>query len=152
MSKLLASEVAQTDLLATFFVRNTLCAVDAASIQEVIRLGLLTPVRHAPEEVAGIINLRGKVVTILDLGFMLSLPKATLTPTTRVLIMEDRNEYIGLLVDQVDEVIESESEQWQPAPANIAAGQAQFLKGVWRKNGRVLTILDAARLLTAGAL
>ena len=59
-------EGSQTVLLATFFVRDALCALDAAGIQEVIRLGALTPVRHAPAEVTGILNLRGKIVALVE--------------------------------------------------------------------------------------
>ena len=58
----------QTVLLATFFVRDALCALDASRVQEVIRVETVTLVRHAPAEVAGVINLRGKIVTLLDLG------------------------------------------------------------------------------------
>ena len=75
MSNVLTPGTGQTVLLATFFVRDALCALDAAGIQEVIRLGPLTPVRHAPPDVAGILNLRGKIVTILDLGLRLGFPK-----------------------------------------------------------------------------
>jgi purine-binding chemotaxis protein CheW len=60
----LVQQTAQTVLLATFFVRNALCALDASVVQEVIRPGSVTPVRHAPAEVCGVINLRGKIVTL----------------------------------------------------------------------------------------
>ena len=108
MSSMLVSEAGQTVLLATFFVREALCALDAAGIQEVIRLGPLTPVRHAPPEVAGIVNLRGKIVTILDLGLRLGLRRMVPSGDSRIFIIEDRNEFIGLLVDRVDEVVEVE--------------------------------------------
>src|SRR2546427_11715560 len=89
----------QAVLLATFRVRHALCALDAAAVQEVIRLGLLTPVRHSPAEVCGIVNLRGKIVTVLDLGLRLGLPKIVPNTESRIFIMEDRNEVIGRLVD-----------------------------------------------------
>src|ERR1700742_819154 len=100
MSNLPTPTAGQTALLATFFLRDALCALDAAGIQEVIRVGPITPVRHAPESVAGIVNLRGKIVTVLDLGLRLGLPKAVPGPDTRIFIMEDGNEFIGLLVDR----------------------------------------------------
>ena len=58
-------------LLATFFVGNTLCALDASRVQEVLRVGSVTRIRQAPDQVAGVINLRGKIVTLLDLGMRL---------------------------------------------------------------------------------
>ncbi len=147
MSQTLIGRSEQTVLLATFFVRGSLCALDAAGIQEVIRVGALSPVCHAPEEVAGIVNLRGKIVTILDLGLRLGFAKAVPSDDSRVFIIEDRSEFIGLLVDRVDEVVEVEHEQWQPPPANVPWGQARFFKGVCRVNGKVITILDSSQIL-----
>lgn len=140
----------QTALLATFFVRDALCALDAAGVQEVIRLGPVTPVRFAPEEVLGIVNLRGKIVTIVDLGLRLGFGKAKPGIDSRIFIVEDRNEFIGLLVDRVDEVVEVERDCWQPPPANVNWGQARFFKGVCRARGHVITLLDASQILAEG--
>lgn len=147
MSQIYAQREEQTVLLATFRVRHALCALDAAAVQEVIRLGPLTPVRHAPAEVCGIVNLRGKIVTILDLGLKLGFPAIVSNANSRIFIMEDRGEFIGLLVDRVDEVVETESGDWQPPPTNIAWGQAQFFKGVCRSGGKVITILNPTPIL-----
>jgi len=141
------TQAGQTTLLATFFVRDALCALDAAGVQEVIRLGPLTPVRYAPEEVLGIVNLRGKIVTVIDLGLRLGFAKAVAAGDSRVFIVENRNEFIGLLVDRVDEVVELERERWQAPPANVNRGQARFFQGVCRAHGRVITLLDAGQIL-----
>jgi len=151
MSSKITTEDAQSRLLATFFVRDALCALDAARIQEVIRLGALTPVRHAPESVRGIVNLRGRIVTVLDLGLRLGFPKAIAGAESRIFIMEDGNEFIGLLVDRVDEVVETDPAQLQPPPANISSSQARFLKGICRAGGRVVTVLDTASILNEAA-
>ena len=148
MSNTLASEAGQTVLLATFFVREALCGLDAEGVQEVIRLGPVTPVPYAPEEVLGIVNLRGRIVTIVDLGLRLGFPPAVASGDSRIFIIDDGGEFIGLLVDRVDEVVEVESGHWQPPPANVDWGQARFFKGVCRANGRVITLLDAAHILT----
>jgi purine-binding chemotaxis protein CheW len=147
MSETLITQAGQTVLLATFFVRDALCALDAAGIQEVIRLGPVTPVRYAPEEVIGIFNLRGKIVTIVDLGLRLGFPKAVASADSRIFIIEDQDEFIGLLVDRVDEVVEVEHDSWQPPPANVNWGQARFFRGVCRARGRVVTLLDAGQIL-----
>ena len=142
------SSEARAVLLATFQLHDALCALDAAAVQEVIRLGPLTPVRHAPESVAGIVNLRGKIVTVIDLGLRLGLPAALGGPESRIFIMEDGNEFIGLLVDRVDEVVEADPEQLQPPPSNISDGRGRFLKGVCRAGNRVVTLLDATAVLS----
>jgi purine-binding chemotaxis protein CheW len=147
MSQVTANPSGQTILLATFFVHDALCALDATGVQEVIRLGPLTPVRYAPPEVLGIVNLRGKIVTIVDLGVRIGFPKSAAGSDSRIFIIEDHNEFIGLLVDRMDEVVEVESDHWQPPPANVNGAQARFFKGVCRAGGRVITVLDAGQIL-----
>ena len=66
---------------------------------------------------------------------------------SRIFIIEDRGEFIGLLVDRVDEVVEIEREHWQSPPANVNWGQARFFKGVCRDRGRVITLVDASQIL-----
>jgi purine-binding chemotaxis protein CheW len=150
MSDLVTPSAGQTVLLATFFVRDALCALDAAGIQEVIRLVPLTPVRHSSPDVAGILNLRGKIVTTLDLGLRLGFPKAVPNSDCRIFIVEDRNEFVGLLVDRVDEVVEVEPSQWQAPPANVKGIQARFFRGVCRSGGRAITVLDPRAILAEG--
>jgi purine-binding chemotaxis protein CheW len=152
MSPTLTPDAGQAVLLATFFVREALCALDAAGIQEVIRLGPLTPVRHSPPDVAGILNLRGKIVTILDLGLRLGFAPAVPSGDSRIFIIEDRNEFVGLLVDRADEVVEVERGQWQAPPANVRGGQGRFFQGVYRAGGRVITVLDPGPILAEGVL
>ncbi len=139
--------VAQTTLLATFYVRGALFALDAAGVQEVIRLASVTPVRHAADEVVGVINLRGRIVTLLDPGMILGLGTTPATRESRVFIVEDRNEFLGLLVDRVGEVIEVASDREETLPVNIPASQARFFRGVYRADGRVITLLNPATLL-----
>jgi purine-binding chemotaxis protein CheW len=150
MAQTLTTQAGQAVLLTTFFVRDALCGLDAAGIQEVIRLGPMTPVPYAPPEVLGIVNLRGKIVTIVDLGLRLGFPKAVAGKECRIFIIEDRNEFIGLLVDRVDEVVEVERDRWQPPPANVSWAQARFFRGVCRVRGRAITLLDARQILAEG--
>ena len=122
MAETLHQQTARSALLATFFVRKALCALDASVVQEVIRPGSVTPVRHAPAEVLGVINLRGRIVTLLDTGLILGFDKSVAGPDSRIFIVEDRNEFVGLLVDRVAEVIETEPDCGEPLPVNIPAG------------------------------
>jgi purine-binding chemotaxis protein CheW len=137
----------RTSLLSSFYVRDALCALDASGVQEVIRVGPVTPVRHAPAGVAGVINLRGKIVTLLDLGRILGFGKTAVTRETRIFIIEDRNEFLGVLVDRVGDVVEVEAGREEPLPANIPAAQARFFKGLCRPAGQVIAILNPAEVL-----
>jgi purine-binding chemotaxis protein CheW len=143
---------ALTVLLATFFVRDALCALDAAGVQEVIRVESVTTVRHAPDEVAGVINLRGKIVTLLDLGIILGFGKSVVTRESRVFIIEDRNEFLGVLVDRVGEVIEVEPGQEDSLPVNIPAAQARFFQGICRTGGHVIALLNPGEVLNESRL
>ncbi len=152
MAQTLESEAGQTVLLAAFLVRDALCAVDAAGIQEVIRLGQVTPVRRAAPEITGIVNLRGKIVTVVDLGVKLGFPKIVPTAESRVFILEDRGEFIGLLVDRVHEVVEVDTEHCEPPPANTPAAQARYFRGVCRSGGRLISLLDVQQILVESTL
>ncbi|MBY0506185.1 MAG: chemotaxis protein CheW [Bryobacteraceae bacterium] len=137
-----------TSLLATFSLGGALFALDAAAVQEVVRLATVTPVRHGPAEVAGVINLRGRIVTLLDTGLLLGLPAATRDGESRVFIVEDRGEYLGLLVDRVGEVIEIEPGSGEALPLNIPPALGRFFGGICRSGGRVIARLNTTELLT----
>jgi purine-binding chemotaxis protein CheW len=137
----------RTRLLTTFFVRDTLCAFDAAGVQEVIRVGAVTPVRHAPDEVTGVINLRGRIVTLVDLGSILGFGRSTVTRDSRIFIIEDRNEFLGVLVDRVSEVVEADATGEDTLPANIPPGQARLFNGVCRATGRLIALLNSSEVL-----
>ncbi len=148
MSRSVAERIEESVLLATFYVRDALCGLDAAGVQEVIRVGAVTQVRNGPPEVAGIVNLRGRIVTILDIGLKLGFAKAEPGPESRVFIIEDKGEFIGFLVDRGGEVVEVGKADWQAPPANVPPQQARHLKGVCRAGGKVIALIDAALILS----
>jgi purine-binding chemotaxis protein CheW len=152
MNETLIESSAPTTLLATFFVREALCALDASGVQEVIRVDSVTPVRHAPDEVVGVINLRGKIVTLLDLGVILGFGRSVITRESRVFILEDRNEFLGLLVDRTDEVIPVEAGKQESLPANVPASQARFFQRVCRAAGRVIAVLNPGEIVNENRL
>lgn len=136
-------------LLSTFLVRGTLFGFDAQIVQEVIRVGTVTPVPHAPAEVLGVINLRGKIVTLLDTGLLLGFPPGSPDTQNRIFVIEDKGEFFGMLVDRVDEVVELDPGQLEPPPANMPQAQAMFCAAVCRVSGRVITLLKTKELLSA---
>ena len=149
MPEMTMEKAAGTKLLATFVLHGAICAFDASRVQEVIRLGPVTPVRHAPEEVTGVINLRGRIVTLLDLGRILGFGKSEAGRNTRIFIIEDRGEFIGLLVDRAGEVIEIDPAAEEPVPANTPPAQARFFSGVQRAGGRVTAVLNLSAVFPA---
>lgn len=136
-------------LLSTFLVRGTLFGFDAQIVQEVIRVGAVTPVPHAPAEVLGVINLRGKIVTLLDTGLLLGFPPGPPDRQNRIFVIEDKGEFFGMLADRVDEVVELDPGQLEPPPSNMPPAQSMFCTAVCRVSGRVITLLKTKELLSA---
>jgi purine-binding chemotaxis protein CheW len=143
-------QAAQSLLLATFYVRGALFSLDASVVQEVIRPGSVTPVRHASTEICGVINLRGRIVTLLDTALILGFERSVPDADSRIFIVEDRNEFLGLLVDRVAEVVEIEPGREEPVPVNIPPAQARFFKSICRTDGRLITLLKPGELLAEG--
>ncbi len=137
-------------LLASFRTGGTLFALDAASVQEVIRFRKPTPIRHAPPAVLGVINLRGRIVTVLNLGLILGMGAGNHGPNSRIFILENRGEFVGLLVEEVGDVMESDASRLAAIPANVPASQARFLHGVYRDDGRIIAVLNAGEVLAPG--
>jgi purine-binding chemotaxis protein CheW len=126
---------------------NGTFGLDTNLIQEVVMLGEVTPVHHAPSYVAGIRNLRGRIVTVIDLRIRLELPPIGTGPESRILIADWRGEPVGLLVDGVDDTIEVGASDLLPPPPNLHGVQMQKLLGVFRSGERLAALLDPAAIL-----
>jgi purine-binding chemotaxis protein CheW len=142
----------QEDLLiATFQLGGDegVFGIDATLIQEVVMVGELTPVRHALDYVAGIRNLRGRIITVIDLSVRLGLGYVEIGPESRILIAEWKSESIGLLVDKVADAVTIEAADMEPAPPNLHGVQMQKLLGVFHNGSRLAALLDLAVVLGA---
>jgi purine-binding chemotaxis protein CheW len=143
-------QVVEEDLLiATFQLGDGVFGLDTTLIQEVVMVGELTPVRHAPDYVAGIRNLRGRIITVVDLCVRLGLGFVEIGPESRILIADWKGEPVGLLVDRVADAIAVEAGNLEPAPPNLHGVQMQKLRGVFRSGERLAALLDLAAVLSA---
>jgi len=138
-------------LIATFAMGDAAFGIDARQVQEVVRVGDITAVRHAPGHVVGIRNLRGKIVTVIDLQTQLELGGATGGPDNRILIVDWQGEPVGLLVDSVADTISADRKDLRPAPPNLHGVQARDMKGVLRSGDRLVALLDLGAILQADA-
>lgn len=134
-------------LVATFLLGNSTFGLDTALIQEVMMLGEVTSVHHAPSYVAGIRNLRGRIVTVIDLRVRLGLQRIDNGPESRIFVAEWKGEPVGLLVDSVKDTIELGVDDLLPPPPNLHGIQAQKLLGVFRSGERLAALLDPAAIL-----
>lgn len=138
-------------LAAAFFLGPSAFGVDTAQIQEVVRVGTLTPVRHAPPYVVGIRNLRGRIVTVIDLRSRLELGRVEPGPENRILIVEASGEPIGLLVDRVSDTVEIDIAELHAAPPNLNGVQGRHFRGICRGGDRMVALLDLTAVLQTEA-
>jgi purine-binding chemotaxis protein CheW len=133
--------------LATFFVGDALCGMDILKVQEINKLIEMTRVPKAPEYVLGILNLRGEIVTIIDLGKKLGLKSTELDDKTRNIIVSSNEEHIGLLVEQICDVVQAEWNRIEKPPSNIGNLQGKFFTGVYKTENSLIGILDVEKVL-----
>ena len=134
--------------LATFYVGEALCGMDILKIQEINKLLDMTPVPHAPEYVKGILNLRGQIVTVIDLCRKLGLPEIRINQAeNRNIIVNSENEYVGLLVERISDVVRADWDEVQAPPANIGGVQGKYFEGVYKTDNSLIGILNAEEVL-----
>jgi len=149
MANRIANSGSEEELLVCTFVLggDGLFGIDATLIQEVVMKADITPVRHAPEFVAGIRNLRGRIITVIDLCVRLGLGAVNRGPESRILIADWGGEPVGLLVDRVADAVAVEGGALERAPSNLQGVQMQKLRGVFRTGERLAALLDLAAVL-----
>jgi purine-binding chemotaxis protein CheW len=136
--------------LSTFHVGKYLFGVDVSLVQEVVRLQLITPVPLAVPEIAGLINLRGEVLTAIDLRARLGLPAAdgSREPVNVVVRVDD--EPVSLLVDEIGGVLEISQVPFEQTPSTVDERVRDLLLGAYTLPDRLLLALNARRVLDVG--
>lgn len=134
--------------LATFYVGNALCGMDILKVQEINKLMQMTQVPQAPEYVVGILNLRGQIVTIIDLGKKLGLGETNLERDPRNIIVNSAGGHVGLLVRKISDVVAADMEKKEHPPANMGGIQGEFFTGVYKTNSELIGILDVDKVLS----
>ena len=133
--------------LATFYVGDALCGIDILNVQEINKHMEITKVPQSPDYVMGILNLRGQIVTIIDIGKKLGLSPTKLSNQSRNIIVKSKEEYIGLVVNSIADVVRADSEKVESAPANIGGVQGKFFEGVFKTEDRLIGILNVEEVL-----
>ena len=133
--------------LATFYVSDALCGMDILNVQEINKPIDMTSVPQAPDYVMGIINLRGQIVTVIDLAKKLGLATTELTESCRNIIVNSGNEHVGLMVAKIGDVVAADWGKVEAPPANISGLQGAYFTGVFKTENSLIGILDADRVL-----
>lgn len=132
----------------TFKLAGEKYGINVMQVQEVLRYSEIAPVPGAPDYVLGIINLRGKVVTVVDIRARFVLPSAEVTDNSRIVVIEAEDHVIGILVDSVAEVVYLRQSEMETAPSVGNDESAKFIQGVCHKNDELLILIELDKLLS----
>lgn len=127
---------------ATFLLDGLYFGIEVQKVQEVIRHQEMTPVPLAPAVVRGLINLRGQIVTALDLRTRLGLTPRPEGALPMNVVVRTPDGAVSLLVDEIDDVVEVNAEQFEPAPETVRTKVDGLVTGVYKLPTRLLLILD----------
>lgn len=149
----MTSESNQSKTLTEFvtvMLGEQLFGLPISRVQDVFMLERLTRVPLSEPEIAGVLNLRGRIVTAIDMRCRLGLPKRTDDKKPMSIGIEYKGESYGLLIDTVGEVLKLPDDTREPNPINLDARLARVSSGVHRLDGQLLVLLDVDRVLDMG--
>jgi purine-binding chemotaxis protein CheW len=140
------SEGGQQLQLVTFGLGEEEFAVDILAVQEINRMMALTRVPQSPPEVEGVINLRGKIIPVIDLRKRFGLTPSEQSEHSRIIVVEVHSRVLGFIVDRVSEVLRISSKIVEPAPTMVCSVDSDFIAGVGKLPDRLLILLDLSKL------
>lgn len=149
---------------ATFYIGSARFGIDILMVREINRHLEITPAERAPECVRGLLNLRGQVVTVIDLGIRLGLGPRVITPESRCLVLktssdlavhqkagllddDTSNDVIGFLIDRVGDMVTVGEKDLEPAPANLSGVDGRFLAAVAKLEDGLMVLLKTREIL-----
>src|ERR1700758_2465702 len=150
------SEITETRQYLTFKLGSEVFATDVAKVREVLDLTPITAIPRTPDFMAGVINLRGSVVPVVDFRLCFGMSKTETTRNTCIVVAEvvldTESIVIGALADSVEEVIDLEPEQIEPAPRIGNQIRTDFIRGMGKRDTQFIMILDIDRVFSADDL
>ena len=132
--------------LVSFNLGDELFGIDILKVQEINRLVEITKVPSTPDFVEGVINLRGKVIPIIDLRKRFTLRLKEQDKDTRIIVVDISDMVMGMIVDSVSEVLRLPSSTVEPAPEIATSIDSQYIRGVAKLENRLLILLDLSRI------
>jgi purine-binding chemotaxis protein CheW len=135
--------------VVSFDLGDEVFAIDIFQVQEIIRMLEITKVPNTPVFVEGVINLRGKVIPVVDLRKRFHLPVKEDNPQERIIVAKIHNKPVGMIVDEVSEVLRFSRKTVEPTPSLLSEGiDSQSVAGVAKVQDRLLILLDLDNFLT----
>lgn len=135
-----------------FQVGRETYGVPITSLHEIVRVPEITAVPDAPEYMEGVINLRGRIVSVIDLRKRLGEKKISSSRRNRILVVEHKGKLSGLIVDSASEVIKIPAADVEASPTSLDESRSNSVTGLAKYKGRLIVLLDMTRLLELGTL
>lgn len=142
-----APALAKGGRFATFLVDRLLFGVEVADVQEVLRPQVMTRVPLAPAVISGLINLRGQIVTALDMRQRLKLATRDAGAAPMNIVIRADDELLSLLVDEIGDVIDVDAGAFERRPNNLDSAVKELIGGVYKLKDRLMLVLDTASMV-----
>lgn len=142
------AEGATTMQLVSFRLAQEEYGIEITKVQEIILMGEITRVPQTPPYIKGLINLRSTVIPIVDLRLRFGLPPQDPTDDTRIMVVNVGGKTIGIIVDEVSEVLRVSQDQIAPPPATVSGLGRDYLTGLVKLENRLLILLHIDRLFS----
>jgi purine-binding chemotaxis protein CheW len=146
-----AAQQIEARQVCTFLVGGLYYGIDVRGVQEVIRFQDMTRVPLAPGHVRGLINLRGQIVTAIDMRARLCLAERRADELPMNVVVRGEEGGVSLLVDEIGDVVDVSNEAFEAPPETVPATSRAVLRGVFKMQGRLLLELDTDRLVNGCA-
>lgn len=118
------------------------------AVREIIKLGVITPIPNSPDFIKGIINVRGEIVTTIDIKSRFSLIDEDKMQAKHIIVTKQENSLFGLMVDEVIEVLRIQEKEIQPPPAILTRIDEKYVNGVVTYENRLIILLDISKILS----
>jgi purine-binding chemotaxis protein CheW len=130
-----------------FRIGNETYGVRIAAVREIVRVPEITSVPNAPESIEGVINLRGKIIPVMDLRKRFGLAEIVTDKKNRILVVDLENKLLGLIVNSASEVLKISPSDIEAPGTVFAEGESGYVTGVGKLKGRLIILLDINKLL-----
>jgi purine-binding chemotaxis protein CheW len=137
---------------STFTAAGLFLGIEVQQVQEVLRYLEMTRIPSAPDVIQGLINLRGQIVTAIDMRARLGLPKRPEGEPPMNMVVRSDDGAVSLLVDEIGDVVEVTADAYEPTPDNLPREQRELIEGVYKLEGKLLLVLNTEQVLHTAAV
>lgn len=134
--------------IVVFELANEMYGIEIPDVHEIIRMQEITELPRTPEFIKGVINLRGRIIPVIDLRERFGVLCSDYTKATRIIVSEVSNQMIGMIVDGVSEVLQIPIESIEPPPMVSSTVESEYLSGIAKFNDRLIIMIDLEKVLS----